>query len=536
MAPTTSSLQERLAQALPDGHPFRLYHISTPPTKCNPIFQPGPGARPQRTYEESHFLTVTIASTSPDIDGELCVFALEVIVFTTKQLTTVFVSKADSTGYAADLKLGPGHPSILRTIGTTFLSYLIERRQRKDKRLVLSLFARAQSQYLFPGSVENPSKHVADDRQLIKWWCRVVDPILREYGRQGVDVTDTAESGPDEERTTAQAYLIVPGEDGIEQFLPPNVRLNPDLRKKWTAGHPLREIAPTPNAPPRCMIPSFPDDPKSRYVDELNEELRDTPGLQPGQSPTKRGTGVWRSIKTLEQFWEAMAFRQECSSGRMVGFLWIVFTPSGLTEDDQPDSQEAGRDPSPTPHRLPNIMQEAPTLSAKGAESSPRKRRDGKRRKKLTGPIIPRIPRIKSNPSNLSNMTQPEESPYYYWPNDSRGQIVLTEKDYKRAIEILLRQDFANHAVAATSTSHWLNEVAVLGGVGSWGLDLLGKRAPTAAGAGAGESSDDIATNLIPIKRSAKRAAVEVAPADGATNVLSAGLVRKKPKVQSTAR
>ncbi|KAF1814003.1 H3K56 histone acetylation protein [Eremomyces bilateralis CBS 781.70] len=497
MSAASLSLQERLARELPGGHRFGLYHISTPPTKCAPIFNPGPGTLPQRTYQESHFLSVTIPTNSSDDGTELCIFALEVIVYTTKQLTTVFVSKADSTGYVADLKLARNHPSVLRTIATTFVSYIIERRQRKDKKLVLSLFARAQSQYLFPGSVENPGKHVADDRQLIKWWCRVLDPILGKYSREGVDVNGTNGDGQESEHTTAQAYLIVPGEDGIAQFLPPDVRLDPELRKRWTAGHPLRDIAPSPTVPPRCMIPSFPDDPKSRFVDELDDELRDTPGMQPGQSPTKRGSGMWRSIKSLEQFWETMAFRQECSSGRMVGFLWMVFTPGDLNDDHELlDSQEAGgRALSPTP-----------IGTREGQDLVQRRSKESRRGKKLTGPIIPRVPRIKSNSLSLSNMSQPEESPYYYWPSDSRGQIVLDDKDYKRAVEILLRLDFANHSLAVSSTCRWLEEVAVLGGMTSWGQKLTGQRK-----------------------------APEVAPAgnsSGTTNLLSAGLVRKKPKVR----
>ncbi|KAK5240099.1 hypothetical protein LTR16_011110, partial [Cryomyces antarcticus] len=66
------------------------------------------------------------------------------------------------------------------------------------------------------------------------------------------------------------------------------------------------------------------------FLDELDEELPDASSSQINVSPKKRSAGQWKSVKTLEQFWEMMAYRQECSSGRLVGFIWVVFTPSDV--------------------------------------------------------------------------------------------------------------------------------------------------------------------------------------------------------------
>jgi hypothetical protein len=52
------------------------------------------------------------------------------------------------------------------------------------------------------------------------------------------------------------------------------------------------------------VIPVFPDDPKARFLADLKTE---------GQLATT----------TVKQFWELMEFRQECSSGRLVGFLSV---------------------------------------------------------------------------------------------------------------------------------------------------------------------------------------------------------------------
>lgn len=53
-----------------------------------------------------------------------------------------------------------------------------QRTKSTGTKIVISLFARAQSQYLFPGSADHGKKHVLDDRQLIRWWARVLDPLF----------------------------------------------------------------------------------------------------------------------------------------------------------------------------------------------------------------------------------------------------------------------------------------------------------------------------------------------------------------------
>ena len=97
-----ASLFDQLAEALPQDAAFTFYHYSTPPTKSPPLFAAPPHAKPERTYCESHFLAASIHakdSLNASAPDELLVLAIEVLVYTTKHLTTIFVSKADSTGY-----------------------------------------------------------------------------------------------------------------------------------------------------------------------------------------------------------------------------------------------------------------------------------------------------------------------------------------------------------------------------------------------------------------------------------------------------
>lgn len=500
------TFHERLAGSLPENTRFRFYHVSTPPTKSSAIYSPPPGAKPEPTYSESHFLNVSIRPSDTKDADQVFALAIEILIYTTKHLTTLFVSKADSTGYLSLLTIPNGQASPLRTITSTFVSYLVENRQRKNVKLVVSLFARASDQYLFPGSVENDAKHVSDDRQLVKWWCRVLDPVLRNYTPEENFNLETDAEKQDETETTAQAYIIVPGEDSIFSFLPPEVRQDPSLRKSWTPGHPLREISSYPAAPPRCLIPHFPDDPKNRLLDDLDEELPDsqTTGSNTN-SPSKRGTGKWRSVHTIEQFWLTMEQRSECSAGRLVGFIWVVFTPPNCEAPTQNDSQGS----LTLPHESSILsLPSSPSLKAVSPRKAP-----SQRRKPLTGVIAPRMPRIKSTSSNLASTTLnlPAKTKYYTWPTASRGDIILDEKKYKKATELLLRLDFANRGIAEASTKTWIDELAVLGGreADGWGREVEGKKATQVQ---AQTTVPGIVMNTIHVKRKAT-------PATSASNL-----------------
>ncbi|KAF1941186.1 hypothetical protein EJ02DRAFT_503667 [Clathrospora elynae] len=543
------SLKELLAEQLPKEVPITFYHYSTPPYKSSALFSAPPHGKAERTYCESHTLAASIIPKQSEflqVPDELLILAIEVLIYTTRNLTTIFVSKADSTGYLSELQLPRSQSgSPLKAICGTFVSWLARERQREGKKLVVSLFARAQDQYLFSASIDNKNKHVLDDRGLVKWWCRVLDPILWEYKAEEERkpfaerlVGSEGNGLSSQSQTTAKGYLVIPGfepYDTLRYIPPPPV---PNKARRWATTHPLLQIAPHPAAPPRCLVPHFPDDPKARFLDELDEELPDR-GIDTmvadGVTPS-RSNGQWKSVKNLEQFWDFMAFRQECSSGRIVGFIWIVITPpkpSIPEEDEDTPSQQS--------------TQSFSHLHSQESMPSPRRRKTSRRRQEAKtryGPIPLVLPKIKASSSNLSTSSNtssnsgvklpPEVSPYYKWPISSRGTICFSIKNYDRAHEVLLQQSFANRAAAARSTKKWKEEIAVLGGRDNWSFTVIGKKEYTAKSTSV--ASVTPMTVMGVRKKRKPDAPTEVTNALGkpaeAVQMLGEGMVRKKAKIE----
>lgn len=624
---THPSLHDTLAFNLPSGLKLRYYHVSSPPTPCDPIYAAPPGRKPERTHSEPHSLLVTTATIRDGLAAEVAVYAIELILYTTNHISTLFVSKADSTGYASLLGHERGAGSIIRTITTVFISWLIQHRQCAGKRLVLSLFARAQDQYLFPGSVENGAKHVLDDRQLVKWWCKTLDPIVRAHPLDPTaTVTSTSTSTPAPNLSSStpdlstdsaatqlhtKAHLLVPGHDPHETsfFLPSTSRLDPSGHEYWSAAtHPLLRISPYRNAPPRCLIPHFPDDPKARFLAELDEEIPDAllqqhnnnnsssqgqgqsaRGSRVGKagikssmnisatltSPEKRGTGEWKSVKTLSQFWEMMAFRQECCAGRLVGFIWVVFTPSSLLGEEDAANAVASQ----------HALADSAKASTKRKATASNPGQPSKKRKKhshLTGPIHTRAPHIKSPTTSFAS-SQPTSSFASFQPTSSfasttstisssqagdregRGVLQLSANSYERTHDLLLRLDFFSLERSGESTRTWVRQVGIvggrpadeMGGEGSgWGVDVVGTKPQSSStlpnsndinanttgkeertsGGAAGNVNAGV-TILQPNKKSppaqpATAQANEGEVVSGKVNVIPPMLVRKKAKVE----
>ena len=541
-------LEERLVKSLPEGCRFTIHHLSTPPTACPAIYAAPPNEEPEETYCESHFLSVSIDSNG----SQLQVFAIEVLIYTTQYLTTLFVSKADSTGYLHLLKLQQGTPSPLKILSTTFLEYLIEDRQRADRPLVLSLFARAQNQYLFPGSIENHHKHVLDDRGLIKWWCKVLDPILAKDGNDSSVLERKANSvmrdGLD---YRSHGFLRVPGCDTYEtqSFLPKDEWGRMAEQHRWLTKDPLRELGRSPGLPERCLIPRFPDDPKARFVETLDDEIPDEDSQHalshfPASPSKKRNNGRWRSVKSLEQFWEMMQFRQECSSGRLVGFLWATFQPAALCGEkrtiDGERSQHSSHSALPTPldsqHKecspLPPQSHLRSSQTPELPPSTPQKPASSLEQTPTATPV--------KRKQAIDMRDVPEETRYYYWPKTSRGEVVLRQKDYQRSGSLLLRLDYADESVATDSTRKWINDVAERAGSKAWGRHVVGRKTTSV--------KRDPVTDAKPAMLNAGLIRKKKRPAEDMNggvfeagpeikefglNTLPAGLVRKKAKVAS---
>lgn len=537
------SLADCLAKVLPEGSRFILNHLSSPPTECPAIFAAPPGQKPEETYCEHQFLSVSI-----EYEGNpLQVFAVEVLIYSTEHLTTLFVSKADSTGYLYLLNLPRTTTSPLKTISTVFLSHLAEGRRRSDRRLVLSLFARAQNQYLFSGSVENPRKHVLDDRGLVKWWCHVVDPILGAHERQNEEWAAKPKATVDGGiARPCQGFLRVPGYSAYETkvFFPKEDLENIAEMNRWKVGDPLQELGQSIGLPERCIIPRFPDDPKARFLDTLDEEIPDESATEfqsQDISSLSASAGRWRSVKSLDQFWEMMSFRQECSSGRLVGFLWAVFTPPDVRGD-----------PNVVPEQPPNIdsVTHGTPLDAEDQETDrippgALLRPSPVFEVHSTPPLLPPPSQESPTPSPIKAQEtkeihlQSEQTAHYYWPRSGRGEIVLRQKDYDHVGKLLLRLDYANQVLAQHSTLKWISVVAERARVKEWGRSVLGENKAYAAM----KSGDEPTANTLNAglvrkkKRPAENDSQSAMPLNDApgVNVLATGLVRKKAKVNTEA-
>ncbi|KAK1750159.1 histone acetylation protein-domain-containing protein [Echria macrotheca] len=532
-----NSLLDKLGSVLPSGYKFGIHHLSTPPTKTDALCSAPPNEKPDKTYGESHFLAVSIDPSDgaagskraspgagdakePELRKRVLVFAVEVFIFTTAYQTIFFVSKADSTGYLQLLGLPKGTPSPIREVTTAFLAYLLEHRRRKNVQSVINLFARAQAQYLFPGSSLNQGKHVLDDWGLVRWWCRVLNPLLEDSKMRKL-------------WGDSKGYLIVPGLEETEmRALTPRTTMS---AANWSIGHPMERIshytAEFDWVPPRCLIPRYPDDPKSRFRDELDEEAANW----------QQDMGSWKSVKTLDQFWEMMAFRQECSSGRLTGFTWLVFDPETRPEvvplvqaAVETSFSQSSSTPATPPRRRVDISAHTPQSSPlklavlstpSGAPiATPAK---GKKKKKiLKGTVVARPPKIKTQQRSHIDK-RPKTTAYYYWPLEGRGEKIVNESEYKRIVEMLLHLDFSTLEKATTSTRRWISEVAT--GT-KWGQDVVGKRiASLRFGSGGGDALR-LRAGPARVDRDDPFVDAKLNSAGGGVNVLGAGLVRKKPK------
>ena len=549
MAPNIEPvLSARIAAALPKHLTLTLHHLSSEPTPYPELFSAPPNQSPEVTVCESHFLSASIAHHGAQVHA----FALEVLAYTTETLTTLFVSKADSTGYLHLLDLPKGASSPLKTVISLFLSHLVEAKNRRDRRLVLSLFARAQDQYLFPGSIENSGKHVLDDRGLIKWWCKIFDSILRKYPTASRLAPPQLQDTSVCHRPSARAYLVVPGCDKYETqaFFPKATALSPP---RWLPSNPLRSLGKPLGVPERCLIPRFPDDPKARFVIDLDDELPEN-GPQPQDSPIKdQHPGKWRSVRSLEQFWELMSFRQECSAGRLVGFLWAVFEPPELQDrpfdsrakqgDELSSEQSKAEIMLPTPEASQAVVSSNRTQVRHQASPPPEPALAPFPSSQLNS-FDSKSPQPKITPLTLPDTDQKIPDPILSSTTLAHNEIVLPEPAYKHSVDLLLDLDYADLALATESTHKFITGVAEAAEVSAWGVRIIGEE--EIAQTSPIDIADSPPVAAIPILgaglvRKKKRAVSEVDSTDansgttedgrGAAQVLSAGLVRKKPKV-----
>ena len=328
-------------QKLPGTREFHLHVLVSAPRKHTGLF---PYAHPRpRVYLQDIFVLLS-EQEKPD-SQRIFVTALEVNVYNAPATSCgiVYISKVDSTGQGI-------LPSPTPALVKAFLTFYADPTTRpiQVNTLWLQLFARAQGQYLFPNSADYPGKKPLTDVKLCAWWKRIFGHVAEELAGR----VKEAKLG---------LYYVLPGLNELEaintlHFAAPIAAVpTPDKPHptEWVYGHQYSQTQlPLPCPPSKNglnlghFIPSFDDDPKSRFIDEIaftTEEPgvrsperkrsrtfsdKDEESSKPVSAADKEGTkdkeekiqGELGKV-SADEFWERMSFRQECIAGAVTGFF-----------------------------------------------------------------------------------------------------------------------------------------------------------------------------------------------------------------------
>ena len=358
-------LESSLSTNFPGSHRYTLQLLRSQPRRSHALFPHATNLKTKIWQEE---LLLILSERSLGTDGkedDIPVFALEASNYTIPSTSTalLYISKVDTTGLS-DSSLSPA-----RTLTSAFLSYQLLHPPHAVNRIRIHIFAKAQGQYLFPGSVENKGKKVLDDKGLIRWWkgCISASAVAVGSGKEG------------EGKEGLRLFYLIPGlgESEALPYVPLDPRYPPST-VNWTYSHPYSLIPsplyPSSTAPENPtvndLIPAFPDDPKSRFLTSLTSSSISASGepddyddvilalasnaFTTGSSNVVRKEAVERARERergrliagvpggAEEWWERMAFRQECCSGVLVGFFVVVL-------DREPPTPTSMSNTAPTP-------------------------------------------------------------------------------------------------------------------------------------------------------------------------------------------
>lgn len=322
-------LAQLLQAVLPLGAQFEVLHVASQAYQCRHLVHEKPA--PKLTLKVKHFFALG------SLDHLLLGVEINVYIscYASHTQQRVFVSKADTTGlappnlvkvadvvgcflqyllaidvrsYTTNAKLARQRPPVaLGDPPTAKVLRAVAERMKVDKdwadavmhykgmrtttslavhvdlvtpiHTSVSLFTRAERQYLFPESYLNPHKHVIDGKQLLSWWLRILNQVLGQSGR------------------TWACKVAIPGADAhsVTKFcdtLPHYSGVG------WSDGSIYgSEMELAINS-----IPLFPDDPKGRFLEHLVVENR-------------------YKTTTCSQFWQELGFRQEFRLGNLVGII-----------------------------------------------------------------------------------------------------------------------------------------------------------------------------------------------------------------------
>ncbi|CAG8592758.1 144_t:CDS:1 [Paraglomus occultum] len=276
-------LMRDLSATVAGKHTYDLYVLSTTQVETDsPTPKLNPTAKRRRFIvflaEDAIFVTALEVHEYVEDHGE-------------NDSVSLYISKVDTTGFSSE----SGSPT--KPLITSFLKYYIE--VRSPKLLKINVFARAQPQYLFTKSFENPQKRVLRDTALVKWWKNVI--------------TETLSTISSRMRGGTTAWFYIPGENSERsaRIIIKDENAEPQGKPLWIYGYPYDDDQAANN-----VIPRFIDDAKGRV-------LRDVAGRD---GKRKKTTDDGDKQMSVEEFWQVMAISGECGAGKTTGFFWVEIT------------------------------------------------------------------------------------------------------------------------------------------------------------------------------------------------------------------
>ena len=338
-------------KSLPGTREVHLHTLVSAPSKTQELF---PYASPRPRVWQQHI--IILASEQPSVaQPRVFVTAVEAYFYVIPSTRSgiLYVSKVDSTGQGQK-------PSPTSTIVKQLIRFYVDPDTRPSlggvsglaEHVWVHVFARAQKQYLFPNSADFEGKRPLSDVKLCSWWKSILTSVSEELSKR----TGRREG----ERI--RLWHVLPGLNELEAFQalrsPSSTNLDssssfdhPSIT--WIYGHPsTQKPDDVDSIPLPCpadgkggasgssfnlgrFIPSFEDDPKARFMDEIahttNSDLIKSPARKKAKKAAdediheveKRGgsrTGELEKV-TPEEYWERMSFRQECVAGIVTGFF-----------------------------------------------------------------------------------------------------------------------------------------------------------------------------------------------------------------------
>ncbi|KAF7346201.1 hypothetical protein MSAN_01847000 [Mycena sanguinolenta] len=313
---------------IPGTREFHIHVLVSSPRKFQGLF---PFAQPRPRSYLQDILVLLSEQTTPD-SSRVLTTAIEACVYNipTTSSAIFYVSKVDTTGQSSS-------PSPAAALVRSLLTYYADPTTRPIS---------ADHLWIHFG------KHPLSDVKLCAWWKRVLSDMANTVCARG-DTTDTV----------LRLYYVLPGYSQLEaeqSLARAAAAASANPKSLWIYGHPYSQKdiplpcpAPTPDPQRKQQnlghfIPTFDDDPKSRFMDEIGcidtEGIRSPPKKRPritvqhsnaadvtqeaAAEKDQAGGKEERILGELgkvsaDEFWERMSFRQECVAGAVTGFFVV---------------------------------------------------------------------------------------------------------------------------------------------------------------------------------------------------------------------